>query len=241
MNTNSHLVHGRCQRRPLRSCIAVATAAAVATLTMALAGAPASVAANEAAAPVMARVTELERQFWLCDHAATRTMFDFASAARCSAATEELRKLRFGGDFQAMLAWWRERKAAEHAALDAAPASDGTAPAAPVQGAAAPRKAAPARGAEPTRGPAPTRGAAPAPVPPRPLDSATPEQLKAAYLHCDRLATTEHFDRSTVVVCSIVYETLKARVFGGSTERLIAWRQQQQAAPARGGGVAARP
>jgi hypothetical protein len=68
-------------------------------------------------------------------------------------------------------------------------------------------------------------------VPPAgPLDGATPAQLKAAYLHCDRLASTERFDAAAAHACSIVYEALKARVFGGSTDRFIAWMKQAQAA-----------
>ncbi|MCW5634613.1 MAG: hypothetical protein KIT17_14865 [Rubrivivax sp.] len=144
---------------------------------------------------------ELQRQFWRCDHAATRALLDLETAARCSRVTEALRQRRFGDDFPAFLAWWRANKAAEHAALDTGAAA--TAAARPAPGPAAP--------------------------PARPLDDATPEQLKAAYLHCDRLATTEDFDPAAAMACSIVYEALKARVFGGSTERVIAWMKQQQA------------
>jgi hypothetical protein len=35
----------------------------------------------------------------------------------CSAATEELKSMKFGGDFMALLAWWRGNKPAEHARL----------------------------------------------------------------------------------------------------------------------------
>ena len=65
------------------------------------------------------RLQAFERTFWHCDRAATRQVLDLATAAACSQATEELKKTRFGGDFDAMLAWWRQHKAAEHAALDA--------------------------------------------------------------------------------------------------------------------------
>lgn len=55
------------------------------------------------------------------------------------------------------------------------------------------------------------------------LDRATPAQLKAAYLECDRLASSEMVDSATADHCSSVYEALKARVFGGDFQRLLAW------------------
>ena len=64
---------------------------------------------------------EVQRQFWRCDHADTRVLLDFETAARCSRVTEEFRKLRFGDDHHAFLAWKRAHKAAEHAALAAVP------------------------------------------------------------------------------------------------------------------------
>lgn len=64
--------------------------------------------------------TTLESAFWACDHAATRRPLDSGDAVACSVATEELKRVRFGGDFDAMLAWWQRSKAAAHRALDAA-------------------------------------------------------------------------------------------------------------------------
>jgi hypothetical protein len=148
------------------------------------------------------RVAELEQQFWRCDHETTRGVMGFEAAARCSRASEELLRLRFGGNFDALLDWWRTHKAAEHAALDAGMAAATRAPSDP----------------------------GPAALPAGPLDRATPEQLKAAYLHCDRVASTELFDADAAHACSIVFEALKARVFGGSTDRFIVWLQQQHAA-----------
>jgi hypothetical protein len=148
------------------------------------------------------RTDELQRQFWRCDHATTRRVLDFHTAAQCSLAYEELLRLRFGGDSGALLAWWRAHKAAEHAALER-----GMADAARAR--AAPEPVALAAG---------------------PLDHATPEQLKAAYLHCDAIASTELFHADAAHACSIVFEALKARVFGGSTDRFIAWLQHQHAA-----------
>jgi hypothetical protein len=203
---------------------------------------------------------ELERAFWVCDHAATQVMLDFEPALRCSHVTEDLRRLRFGGDFAAMLAWWREHKAARHAALqaaDAARAAQGAAAAGePMPAAAAgaaralrmlPRQSAVASqpAATPTARRAPAAPAASSPQAeargPAPLHDATPEQLKAAYLHCDRLASTERFDGSAAAACSMVYEALKARVFGGDFERLLAWsRRQSQVDRAAGAASATR-
>ena len=76
-----------------------------------------------AALPVLAqgeRIEALERAFWRCDHAATQGVLDSATAADCSTATEALKARRFGGNFSAMLAWWRERKDDEYRSLAAA-------------------------------------------------------------------------------------------------------------------------
>lgn len=62
----------------------------------------------------------LERTFWVCDHVATRRALDSGEALACSVATEELKRTRFGGDFEVMLAWWQRNKPIEHRALDAA-------------------------------------------------------------------------------------------------------------------------
>lgn len=65
------------------------------------------------------RTEALERAFWRCDHAATQGLLDSAAAMDCSVVFETLKAQRFGGDFGAMLAWWRERKDGEHLALAA--------------------------------------------------------------------------------------------------------------------------
>ncbi len=62
----------------------------------------------------------LERAFWRCDHAATHGTLDGGTAMECSVATEAFKARRFGGDFAAMLAWWRTNKDAQHLALSAA-------------------------------------------------------------------------------------------------------------------------
>lgn len=62
----------------------------------------------------------LEREFWRCDHAATQGMLDGGAAMQCSVATEAFKQRRFGGDFGAMLAWWRANKDVQHLALSRA-------------------------------------------------------------------------------------------------------------------------
>jgi hypothetical protein len=46
----------------------------------------------------------------------TRGVFG-SEAYLCSSNHEELKKAKFGGDFAAMLKWWRQNKVAEHRAL----------------------------------------------------------------------------------------------------------------------------
>jgi hypothetical protein len=60
---------------------------------------------------------DLEKAFWICDHAATTNGVDGGAAIACGAITEDLRMRKFSGDFDLMLAWWRKNKPAEHQAL----------------------------------------------------------------------------------------------------------------------------
>ena len=72
--------------------------------------------------PALARggsTAEIERMFWDCDHAATTRPMAPIDAMACSVATELFQRVAFGGDFGALLAWWREHKAVEHAKRDA--------------------------------------------------------------------------------------------------------------------------
>lgn len=80
-------------------------------------------ASAQQSAPVLRPVgaySSLEKAFWACDHAATRGPFDTGEAMACSVVIENLKRNRFGGDFEAMLGWWQRNKDAEHRALDAA-------------------------------------------------------------------------------------------------------------------------
>jgi hypothetical protein len=58
----------------------------------------------------------------------------------------------------------------------------------------------------------------------------TLDKLKSAYLDCDRRATTAFLDAGDAANCSLVYEELKQRVFGGDFEHLLAWWQSQRGA-----------
>jgi hypothetical protein len=66
---------------------------------------------------------ELERTFWRCDHAATTRWVGAGEGAECVAIYEELKRMKFGGDFPALLRWWEENKKAEHQAIAAANAA----------------------------------------------------------------------------------------------------------------------
>jgi hypothetical protein len=52
----------------------------------------------------------LQAIFTDCSTAASHTMLDFGSAAVCSLGYEAWLKQRFGGNFRALLAWWRAQR-----------------------------------------------------------------------------------------------------------------------------------
>ncbi len=97
--------------RLLRRCVA---AAAIVLSGSALAD------ATTPASPSVAsgRIGRLERVFWKCDYIVTTRGTPGADA--CFAVANELMHAKFGGDFRAMLAWWRENKPAVHRELRAA-------------------------------------------------------------------------------------------------------------------------
>lgn len=72
---------------------------------------------SQPAAP--AALARLEQAFWICDHAAMQRGLDSGDAMACSVTAEELRNRRFGGDLDALLAWWQRGRAAAHRQLDA--------------------------------------------------------------------------------------------------------------------------
>jgi len=50
---------------------------------------------------------DLERLFLRCSRDSSERLLGFDEAALCSIGFEALKKRKFGGDFDAMLAWWR--------------------------------------------------------------------------------------------------------------------------------------
>lgn len=50
---------------------------------------------------------DLERLFLRCSRESSERLMGFGEAAVCSFGFEALKKRKFGGDFNAMLAWWR--------------------------------------------------------------------------------------------------------------------------------------
>lgn len=52
-------------------------------------------------------------------------------------------------------------------------------------------------------------------------------ELKRVYLSCDRAATGGQLNSAAIMQCSIVYEELKRRAFGGDFGKLLAWSRAQ--------------
>ena len=74
---------------------------------------------TQVVAPVSA-AADLEKAFWICDHAASNQGVDGAAAFTCGAIYETLKVSKFNGDFDLMLAWWRQNKSAQHQILTTA-------------------------------------------------------------------------------------------------------------------------
>jgi hypothetical protein len=51
----------------------------------------------------------------------------------------------------------------------------------------------------------------------------TIDELKHVYLTCNRTAASGQLNTGRIQYCSIVYEELKQRAFGGDFDRLLAW------------------
>lgn len=86
-------------------------------------GTPAEVAAALAATKGhsnAARLAELEKGFWICDYLGTTRGVEGPHGVTCGANFEELKETKFGGDFDALVQWWRVNKAAQHRALESA-------------------------------------------------------------------------------------------------------------------------
>ncbi len=57
------------------------------------------------------------------------------------------------------------------------------------------------------------------------------DELKSVYLACNRAATGGQLNTGGIMKCSVVYEELKRRAFGGDFHKLLAWSKAQP--PAR--------
>jgi hypothetical protein len=64
--------------------------------------------------PVVLRDYDLEQAFWACDHVASTRGPDATPVDFCAAVYDELKHRKFGGDFTALLGWWRVNKLIEH-------------------------------------------------------------------------------------------------------------------------------
>jgi hypothetical protein len=60
------------------------------------------------------------------------------------------------------------------------------------------------------------------------------DELKGAYLACNRAATSGRLNTGGIMKCSVVYEALKQRAFGGDFYKLLAWSKAQPPARAIG-------
>jgi len=54
--------------------------------------------------------SELKRAYLACDRASTTARLEMHEAMQCSIVAEELKQRVFGGNFDQMLAWWREQR-----------------------------------------------------------------------------------------------------------------------------------
>jgi len=61
---------------------------------------------------------ELEKAFWVCDYAGTNGTAGGDQAVMCIAITDELKRTKFDGDFDRLVAWWKVNKVARHQELD---------------------------------------------------------------------------------------------------------------------------
>lgn len=80
--------------------------------------APRAAAEPQAPASQAVAIAHLEAAFWICDYVATTRGVRATPIAACRYATEALKREKFGGSFAALLAWWRDNKAAEHGRLE---------------------------------------------------------------------------------------------------------------------------
>ena len=59
-------------------------------------------------------LADLETAFWVCDYIATTRGVEATPIALCGAVYDELKTVKFSGDFSALLHWWKQNKRVEH-------------------------------------------------------------------------------------------------------------------------------
>ena len=58
--------------------------------------------------------------------------------------------------------------------------------------------------------------------------------LQRIYLSCNHAATGGHLNSAAIMQCSVVYEALKRRAFGGDFDKLLAWSTAQPSVQSAG-------
>lgn len=76
---------------------------------------PQRVLGAPAAQPTSASVDALEHAFWVCDYKATTQ--GNSDISTCTAVYQALKDRKFAGDFDALVSWWRQNKAAQHQSI----------------------------------------------------------------------------------------------------------------------------
>lgn len=56
----------------------------------------------------------------------------------------------------------------------------------------------------------------------------TVDELKRAYLACNRGALDDRLGTAGIIRCSLIYEELKRRAFGGDFGKLLVWSRSQK-------------
>jgi len=65
-------------------------------------------------------------------------------------------------------------------------------------------------------------------------------ELKKLFLACDAASQSGLVDDADAAACSVIYEALKDRVFGGDSRRLLEWWRQEKSKRRNEAGVPAQ-
>jgi hypothetical protein len=63
------------------------------------------------------QTTNLEDAFWACDYVATTRGTSATPTEFCAAIYDEIKAIKFDGDFDMLLAWWQANKGVAHPKL----------------------------------------------------------------------------------------------------------------------------